>query len=158
MDAEGSKLAEGKKFTYTGSLLAGINGISAPPDGVLVLDKEGKDTFTLGHGQAIVIKGIPLGSKIRIVQETGSDFASFIEDNSEGYLISNNTGDKSLNKEGRKFNFINMHAAPVPTGLDENVRTSAALLFLPASLAAIIVPCFFVIERTRRDCGFRDRC
>jgi hypothetical protein len=134
-DADGKKLDKGTTFACS--------------DGTLTLGESGEDTFSLGHGQAITIKDVPVGTFIRIEETDGGNYTVTIIDSVDGFIPGKTTGDKPIDNQGRTFEFTNTRIIPVPTGLDDGDQILMTMLLLTILMAGGIISGFAVIGRAR---------
>lgn len=133
MNADGSKLAGGEQFFYTGSIISG-SGAVAPAGGTLTLDSNGEATFPLKHGQQITIAGVALNSKVHIVENNAAGYTTSFRYGNEIYTKAD-TGVHTLTGTVETFDFINSRAAVVPTGV--SVGSSKTLAFLGLSMLLV---------------------
>lgn len=144
-ESDGSTLTG--EFDYTGGVMEGMAGITAPKPGTLQLENGAAD-FTLSHGQTITIHGLPVGTKYTITepdaQEDGytvtpkGDVTCYLDGHCVGNL-----------KQETTVTFINSKGTAVPTG----IRLDALpwLLALLCGLAGCTALC--VTGKTRRRKG-----
>lgn len=127
-DETGSPLASGTQFSYKGGTIA--SSATAPSDGVLTLDSEGKARFTLSSGQSISVE-VAGGTKVRVVEDvTGAYTVSFVDKDGSctGPIQSNDTTLLSITAN-RVFDFINTSTI-VPTGVDTGSLEGTFLLLM----------------------------
>jgi len=133
-DSAGVPLASGTQFTYTGT--------AAPSGGTLMLDSEGKATFTLSHGQTITIAGVSTSSKVRIVETTDANYTtSFVDSVAPSMIVTAaDTGIRNMTSADRTFAFTNARIAVTPAGISTggNALTLLAVLAIMAGLAAMV--------------------
>ncbi|MCL2748268.1 MAG: hypothetical protein FWE59_06405 [Oscillospiraceae bacterium] len=131
-------------IAYAGGIVPGAGvGIAAPADGALALDKEGKATFILKHGQMIMLLAVPADAMIRLVETPDKDYNTSYTDSGggDGGGDSSATNDTGFNDVGcaggvtqREFAFCNAQKVdPVPTGIAGDLPGMAWL-----SLIAVI--------------------
>ncbi|SET88279.1 DUF7601 domain-containing protein [Lacrimispora sphenoides] len=116
-DSSGAAVPAGTQLLYTGSTVSG-SGAEAPANGTLILNEEGKATFTLKHGQQITIKDpVPQGS-VQIVESPDPNYSvSFTDNSTTSATNGSDTGIVSLAGADRSFDFINTRISVVPTGV-----------------------------------------
>jgi hypothetical protein len=142
-DASGKELDQNTKFVFTGGTIEGMTGITAPDGGTLTLDFEGKDSFTLGHGQAITIKGVPSDVKINIKETPDKYYAASYTDRLDGSGEDLNYTDFiTVGDDVRRFDFVNDRIEIVPTGVCTGFCVPFAILFaimLLLAASAIVI-------------------
>ena len=122
---------------------------STIPGGVLVFDEEGKATFTLGHGQEITIKDVPVDAMIRIVETTHHHYIASFKDSAEDhYEREPDTGFRLVGEAPRTFDFLNTIDLPPPVGVDMGTHGPAAIMLFAIPL--ILLGLFTVELRRRR--------
>ena len=133
-DSNGMPRTNIKQFYYTGRTIDGSHA-TAPADGVLILDESASATFSLAHGQAIVIQDLPLDSYIQVRETLTGDYqASFINKKVDDTIIPDNDTLMLQMIEGLELHFINVREYVPPTGL--NLGNQSAILSL-ATLVAL---------------------
>jgi len=129
-----------------GPITGSINYNKGSVSGTLNLDHEGKDTFTLKHGESITLLDIPGDAKIRIVENEDTDYIQSFTDTS-GAGGETDTGFRVVMVNGattRTFAFLNEQKAPiVPTGIADDLWGAAAL---PLT-AGIFLLSFWIIRK-----------
>ena len=130
-------LPPGTQFHYAGGTLDGT-GATAPPDGILILDSNGRATFHLSHGQVIHIEGIPLGGRIQLIETPNANYTAFFADSEHAGdpIIGNDTTMLPITAD-RVFAFTNDRDMAPPTGV--NAGKIGAALLLPAILLLLAV-------------------
>ena len=135
-DGDENPLPAGTTFNYSGDVLPGSKA-TAPSNGVLTLNQEGWDTFTLKHGQSITIKGVPVDAKVRIVESSYNLYnTSYIDDDYPGSKEPNNMPLISVGSDGKIFSFENERKVVVPTGIESETW---AIVALPLIATAFIL-------------------
>lgn len=145
------KLSQGTMFAYTGGTVPGM-GASAPSDGILTIDGDGKAVFTLKHGQSITIHNVPADTMIRIEETTEINYSPMFTD-SEGPAGTCDTGYRVIGSSGgtRTFEFFNTQIAdPVPTGIRNNLFMEKALPAI-AALLGVVVWLFMMMVKKRLE-------
>ena len=138
-DADDNELAQDTSFDYEGGVLMG-SGATPPSDDTLTLDSDGKAPITLGHGQKITIKDIPVGLKINIVEDADGNYAvsyTDSDDNSNTSIDDYYTDFVILGEGDRSFDFYNTRVSVPPTGIEDEPWTFAAGLF-PLAFFALV--------------------
>ena len=125
-DASGGALGAGTEIPFVGGTLPG-SGATAPADGKLTLQTGGTAGFNLGNGQTITLKGLPSGAKIRIVETTDGKYTTSFADSAGASGVSD-TDYRTVGSVNRTFDFTNARIDIVPTGIDEGVMGTPALL------------------------------
>ncbi|MCL2287093.1 MAG: hypothetical protein FWC32_12120 [Firmicutes bacterium] len=137
------------QFSYIGDVIPGL-GATAPQNGTLILDSTGSAMFALGHGQAIVIRDVPLSGHVQIIEEPAEYTASFTD--SEDESADGNSNDTKLlaMAEDRIISFINELEYTPPTGVDAG--DIERLMLLAAVISVAVIPVFTpaIIRRRRR--------
>lgn len=134
-DADGKPLSG--TYDYTGAAIAGV---TAPADGTLTLDADGKAEFTLKHGQSIVLKGIHIGEQYEVV-ETEADL--------NGY-VTTSTGEKNLSVTAdQRAAFTNTRAMSPPTGITDGNHWPVMLL----GTLLLLLTCIGMLWARRRRQG-----
>ena len=152
MDAKGDPIGSGKSFSYVGSILSG-SGATNPGNGTLTTGPDGQATFTLQHGQAITIKNLTIGSKIRIEQtpEDGYTITHTDSLSASTTVPGGNTTDKVLTAIAqRAFAFKNDTGNIVLTGLDSGTLSVMMALQLTAALISLALSALIMIEVKRK--------
>ena len=131
-------------ITFEGSVIPDTGAI-APEGGSKTLGANGETTFTLAHGQAVILKNLPATAQIRIEEEdTNGVYTPSFKD-SLGDPGSADTGFRTIGGQSRAFEFTNTRSISVPTGIADNPWSFAALpiaaviLLIAACLATTIV-------------------
>jgi len=138
-DADGQTLAG--TFAYTGQTIPGM-GAAVPNDGILTLDKDGKDTFTLKHGQAITILGVPADVQIKIEEAVDPNYDPSYNDSAGGG--GKNDMDFNVVETERRFDFFNAQKVdPVPAGVVDDLRGTVAI---PVTVALLVLSGWVAIE------------
>ena len=146
-DSTGTKLPSGTQLDYTGSVLSGTTGVTAPASGTLTLDNTGSDTITLKHGQSIKIEDVQVNYKIIIEETDGTGYTVKYTDsaNPSSPQTSATTGPKTLSGD-RTFAFENNRGGSTPGGFDLN-STGLALLI---GIGVILIGGGLFIKRASR--------
>ena len=130
-DSNGVALPSGTMFNYTGGILSG-SGATAPPNGTLTLDSEGKAAFTLQHGQTVTMDHIAADGKIRVAESADPLYIAYFTDSEDlagSPTDGGDTGVLDMTEDARTLDFVNARIAVPETGVDAgNVGT---MLFLP---------------------------
>ena len=129
-DAAGNPLPEDTTFSCTGT--------GAPADGALTLEKEGKATFTLTHGQSVTIEGVASDGRARVAEETVHWYAASFTDSLDGSTGGSDTEMRPMTEDARTFDFKNDRTVPVETGISVDGVGPLLLLPAPALLAALL--------------------
>jgi len=110
----------------------------------------GQGTFTLTHGQKIIIGKLPIDGQVRVLSDAPSDYSvSFIDSvQGETPIIGRDTGTLPMGLD-RAFSFLGTRETPPDTGLTSgDVNTT---LLMPAVIVLLTVPLFslacFVVRR-----------
>ena len=136
-DSDERLLPQGAWLDYRGDIIAS-SGAIAPADGRLVLDENGRATFSLRHGQVIIIEGVPLSAYIQIIETPNSNYkASFIDSLNEGAAIERNDTTILSMTVDRSFYFTNERYVPPATGINPGYSGVVMLL------SALVVPLAF---------------
>jgi hypothetical protein len=138
-DSEGDSVAQGTLFSYIGGTVPDIIAI-APLDGDLPpLDAEGKTTFTLKHGQAIIIRDVRAEYQVKIVETDPIGFIpSFTDDQGISYENENDTDFRIIYEDGTLFAFVN-YQDPVPGGIADDLWGFAAVPLAAALALSVLV-------------------
>ena len=146
-DEDGQALPAGEKFDFEGSLIPGM-GAAAPNGGVLELSAGGKASLFLKHGQTKIIKNVPAGAMIDIIEAENSYTTKHTE-SKDGPLIDGNETEFLPVGEGLFIRFVNAIEAPPPMGIgDENIKE--ALYLTAISILSCILIVRFVRRRTAK--------
>jgi hypothetical protein len=148
-DSGGNPLAENTPLECTGGA---ITGVTPPMDKTLRLDTDGKATFSLAHGQTLMIKNAPAKGQVQIVEDP-TDFyeASFTD--SYGTALAPvgkpyDTGLSAMTSAARSFEFLNTRKAVTPVGIntgDDDVPRA-----LPALAVLLAVATLLITRKARR--------
>lgn len=150
-DGAENPLSSGTQFAYTGGVISG-SGATAPANSTLELQVGGKATFTLKHGQTITIAGVAASGKVRIVETVDSNYTTSFKDSEEAASINgNDTSLRGMTPSDRTFDFVNIRAAVVPTGIAAD-SGGMVLLVLLAMLALSVSLMITVVRRRTRAC------
>jgi len=126
--SDGSPLPFETQFHYTGDIITN-SGATAPQNGTLTLDSNGSATFTLGHGQLIVIEDIPMSIQVQVIELPDMYYtASFIDSENENVVINENDTTLLPMAENRVFSFTNARIYIPPTGI--NLGSNSVILLL----------------------------
>ena len=152
-DSTGTKLPTGTQFDYTGGVLSGVTGVTAPAPGTLTLDNNGSTTIPLKHGQSIKIEGVQVNYKITIEETDGSGYTVKYTDsaNPSSPQTSATTGQQTLSGD-RTFAFENIRSGSTPGGFDLN---STGLALLIGIGVILIVGGLFIKRASRR--AYKER-
>ncbi len=150
-DGGGVALPAGTQLLYTGSVVSG-SGAESPASGTLTLNEEGKATFTLKHGQQIIMKDpVPQGS-VQIVESADPNYSvSFTDTTTTVTTNGSDTGAVSLSGADRTFDFINTRISVVPTGVLTGDIQGPALLGLSMLLLMVLVSAGMIHCRRKRS-------
>jgi|GEM_PF-3162153 len=132
-------------FPYEGGVAYGF-AATKPADGELSLDADGKDTFSLTHGQQITIKDIPVGVFVQIVGENGPDYSyktSFKDSDDADSTNGHDTGARILGSQPRAFDFVNIMKTIVPAGVKDRAPEPTELLLIVALCLSITISFLF---------------
>lgn len=153
VDSAGAKLPTGTQLDYTGGVLSGTTGVTAPAPGTLTLDANSSDTVHLKHGQSIKIEGVQVNYKITIEETDGTGYTvKYIDSaNPSSPQTSATTGPQTLSGD-RTFAFENNRGGSVPTGFDLN-STGLALLI---GIGVILIGGGLFIKRASRR-AYKER-
>lgn len=132
MNENGNKLSGGTEFLYTGSIVSG-SGAAVPAGGTLTLDSNGEAEFTLKHGQQITIAGVPVNSKVQIIETAAAGYTTSFRDGNETNTGAD-TGVRTLTFTAKTFAFTNSRTAVVPTGVLTGSSIPLVVLALPVLL------------------------
>lgn len=148
-NSSGTPLASGTQFTFTGGIISG-SGASAPEDGTLTLDTDGKDSsVTLKHGQTITIEDVPTTSKIRIVEAVDANYTTSFKDSKDsGSTNGFDTGIRPMTNDDRTFDFTNTRKTVVPGGI--SLGGSGRVLLAVTSFLAISAGVIIATAYSRR--------
>ncbi|MDR0489937.1 MAG: hypothetical protein LBH28_01650, partial [Oscillospiraceae bacterium] len=129
-NSSGAAIAPGTTVSYIK-----MEGGSTVESDTLPVFAGGMATFSLKDGQKIIISGVDVNGKIRIVEDKGSFYdASFI-DSVLGETKSNDTGPLMRNMTAdRVFDFTNERIEVPPTSVD---NIDAGQFGLPAGLSVL---------------------
>ena len=145
-NASGVRLAAGTQYAYTGGIIAG-SGASAPANGTLTLDADGKATVTLMHGQAIHIKEVAYNYYVTIQETTDALYtASFKDSEDAGVTSGANTWRRSMTAADRQFDFTNTRITVTPTG----IRMNDGGVLLPGVLVIVFTADWVAVSVLRR--------
>ena len=146
-NSNGTALTAGTTFTCVGGVLPGTNAV-APSISSLVLGAGGMAVFDLKHGQTVTIKGVPIGTQIRIVETMNSIYTIRFKDNEDaGSTNGNDTNYRIVCNGVRTFDFVNARITVVPTGIKAEHWKTTVLLPL---MVMIILGGLMVMEFRRR--------
>ena len=146
-ESDGSILAG--EYDYTGGVMEGMAGITAPEPGTLRLE-DGAADFTLSHGQTITIHGLPVGTTYTITEPDAQ---------ADGYTVTASGADAKMSRDAScsgtlnqetTVTFTNEKATAVPTGIRLNALPW--LLALLCGLAGCTALCV-TGKRHRRKGG-----
>ena len=127
-DAEKRPLAT-QRFNYIGGIIEGMDA-TAPENGELALDDEGKATFWLKHGQSITIEDVALNISVQIIEEEDLRYiTTFIDSENEGEPITGKDTGMLTMTENREFHFINNREASPASGISMS-NTGGKLLMV----------------------------
>lgn len=146
-ESDGSTLTG--EFDYTGGVMEGMAGITAPKPGTLQLENGAAD-FTLSHGQTITIHGLPVGTTYTITEpDAQADGYTVTASGSPGKVTMTQASCTGMLDQATTVTFTNEKATAVPTG----IRLDALpwLLALLCGLAGCTALC--VTGKTRRRKG-----
>ena len=146
-DEDGRALADGEEFIFEGSLIPGM-GADAPDGGVLKLSEGGTASLFLKHGQIKIIKDVPAGAMIDVL-EAESGYTTKHTESEEGPLIDGKeTEFLPLSAEGLFIRFENALEAPPSMGI-KNENTKAVIYFTALSILSCIVIVRLVKKRAQ---------
>jgi len=139
-DENGDPVAPGTVFIYEGD---GV--FNTGNNGTFTQEAEGKTTFTLKHGQKVMIKEIPATYMLCIEETTYANYtASFKEDS--GLTGDNNTGFILVGSDNRFFDFENKFEITPPSGIRDNAREAIVIM----ALAVLIISAGFALSKFMR--------
>ena len=139
-DSSGKELPAGKTFNYKGGTLNNM-GATAPPNGTLTLKTGGWDTFTLEHGQTIIIEDVPSDIRIKIIETPIDNYLMTYRDSINPDVQSK--GDMAFSPVGinaRRFDFTNTIISVTPMGIEDSSVSIAAI----AIIAAMVMTTGFI--------------
>jgi len=147
-DSNGYPLPAGTEFIFVGDTIPDTVA-TAPPDGTLTLNSNGRAMFTLRHGQLITIEDLPLAGNVRIMEIENLNYTTSFRDseNAGAPVVGNDTGMLSM-VDNRVIDFINDRFVPPPTGL--NVGNDEMSLMIVSLVLAMTVATAHVIYRIKR--------
>ena len=148
-DSNGTPLADGTQFDYTGGTV-GSPGATAPPDGTFTLGNgDGSAVITLSNGQSIAIEKVSVLGKVKIVQTSANGYTTSYEDsiNPGADISSNDTTVLDMTSAVRAFAFTNTRNAITPAGVSTG-SAGSILLIIPVLLLVCTVS--LAVWRTRR--------
>lgn len=124
MKEDGSPLSG--TYRYTGGVLPGVTGVSAPADGTLTLGADGKATFTLKHGQYISIQdqGLLTGYQYEVTEAETQQMGyttQYAIDNGEK-TTGNVAGGTLPETGGAQVSFENSRNYVPPTGIYTGIQ------------------------------------
>lgn len=90
-------------YSYIGGTVEGINGVSAPANGILTLNS-GSATFTLKHGQSITIGDLPDGATYEVTEGDHSGFTVVVDDDTDADQAAEGTIVKDQTAQARFTN------------------------------------------------------
>ena len=130
MDGDGKPVESGRSFDLEGSAIVGSDA-KKPDDVRLETDNDGKLYFNLMHGQGYTIKGLLVGSQIKVEENDYTGYVASYKDNEAGDAIpARGTGIKPLTSMNRRiFDFENERHDVVVSGIGGADWISMALLF-----------------------------
>lgn len=145
-ESDGSILAG--EYDYTGGVMEGMAGITAPEPGTLRLE-DGAADFTLSHGQTITIHGLPVGTAYTITEPDAQADGYTVTASSETSKMTRDASCSGTLNQETTVTFTNEKGTAVPTG----IRLDALpwLLALLCGLAGCAALC--VTGKTRRRKG-----
>ena len=152
-ESGGTPLTSAAALTFT----KGGNG-EAPETGVLDIDDEGLATFSLRHGENIIISGVAADDLFRVVEAAGgSDYETSFVDSTLGPGDGNDTGPQmrpmSVN---RVISFTNEKRGIPETAIDPGEKgVMTGLIILILLMAGLAFPIVWMV--TRRCKYGRDR-
>jgi signal peptidase I len=133
-------LLASSQLAYTGGVLAG-SGATAPADGTLTFDSEGKATFSLSHGQSITLGNVAANSQVRIREDLPASspyIPSFTEGGGGQAPQGADTDIRPLPAAAHSFAFTNTMPEPPATGIGGTV-VSGGIPPLVAALSFVLV-------------------
>jgi hypothetical protein len=143
-DSGGVPLASGATFSYTKEA-----GGSAVESDTLTVVAGGMATFSLKHGQKIIINGVNANGKIRIVEDQGSFYDAYFIDSVLGETKSNDTGPLMRNMTAdRVFDFTNERIVVPPTSIDKT-DTGQLWLLTGLPILMLLTGLLFLAARTQ---------
>ena len=115
------------------------DGISTPEIGDLILDGEGKATFSLKNGQNLVIKDVLENGYIKVVETKLLNYETTFKDNEKTYSESGRDTDYQKIMVSREFDFVNNRDEIVITGLtSDNLQAFSVVLAISAVLLGMV--------------------
>ena len=145
-ESDGSILAG--EYDYTGGVMEGMAGITAPEPGTLRLE-DGAADFTLSHGQTITIHGLPVGTTYTITEPDAQADGYTVSASGSGTQLKRDASCSGSLDQATTVTFTNEKATAVPTGIRLNALPW--LLALLCGLAGCTALC--VTGKTRRRKG-----
>ena len=140
------------EYDYTGGVMEGMTGITAPEPGTLPLE-DGAADFTLSHGQTITIHGLPVGTTYTITEPDAQADGYTVTASSETSKMTRDASCSGTLNQETTVTFTNEKATAVPTG----IRLDALpwLLALLCGMTGCAVLC--VTSHARKRKGGCDR-
>lgn len=147
-DSDGNPLPDGTQFNYGGGIIPD-SGATAPADGTLTLDRTGRATFQLGHGQSITIADLPLGGSVQVVETADPNYTASVTDSEHADVIVAGHDTTVLPMApDRTFQFVNERVVPPPTGL--TLGNAGAALLLPVLMLLTALVAYGVSRSLKR--------
>ena len=139
------------EYDYTGGVMEGMTGITAPEPGTLRLE-DGAADFTLSHGQTITIHGLPVGTSYTITEPDAQADGYTVTANGEDAKMTRDASCNGTLSQDTTVTFTNEKATAVPTGI--RLDTLPWLLTLACGLGGCAALCVTgKIRRRKGGCG-----
>ena len=151
MDNHGDSIGAGKCYAYVGGTVSGT-GAESPKSGTLNTDAAGQAAFSLKHGQEITIKNLPVGSRIRVKEDSYRGYTAVCTDSADPFASNpvGGTGDELLRASSiRVFSFENAKTGVVASGLNGE-QGNIALLRVGMAILAMAIAALITVEIKRR--------
>ncbi|MCL2396519.1 MAG: hypothetical protein FWC93_00445 [Defluviitaleaceae bacterium] len=147
-DSNGNPLPEHSQFYFSGSIIPD-SGATAPLDGVLTLDSEGRARFMLSHGQAIIIDDVPLSTYVQVIETPDTNHVpSFVDSENEDVSVLGYDTTSLPMSVDRAFHFTNERFIPPPTGINIG-DTGVMLLMLGLAMSAAVLATGIISRRRK---------
>ena len=148
-ESDGSILAG--EYDYTGGVMEGMAGITAPEPGTLRLE-DGAADFTLSHGQTITIHGLPVGTTYTITEPDAQADGYTVSASGSGTQLKRDASCSGSLDQATTVTFTNEKATAVPTGIRQDILPW--LLALLCGMTGCAVLCATSYARKRKGgCG-----
>ncbi|MCL2060361.1 MAG: hypothetical protein FWH01_15145 [Oscillospiraceae bacterium] len=146
-DENGDAPAAGTVFAYIGGIIAS-EANTAPANGNLEPDANGKAEFKLSHGQTVTIKDVPVSYSIKIEEDSDNNYStSYVDSHGDPGTDTVSTGYREVGTEDRAFQFTNLRMPVIQTGLSDDTRSAQALMFFALIVILPGVAAFAKLKR-----------